>query len=499
MKFIKSVFSLGAVIMATRVFGFLRSIIQASLVGISEISDVLNGSVRLPSYIRRYITEGGISSVFIPIYSSIEDKKKASEFAGCIFNIFIVICSILFILFQIYAHEFMGIIFGGWMGTEKFLLVVWASRFLITMSLFHIVYSIYASILNAHEQFFIVGKAWLYQNISIVFLLLVFFYVNLWSDFFSSHIVGTYILVFELGTVISTVYMIYMSKIYKISPILLLPLESYRKNIKYIKQFFIRIVPNVLSAGSAYINMTISLAAASRMPGIVSCLAYADRIQQLPISILGAVVGNIMLSLLSNSRESEGSKSIVRAGIVYSALIGFYCAVFTYIASYAMVFYSLSGPKFSLDAVTTTSNIVSIYSIALPAFIMIKLLNAQAFSKGLSFFPFFSSICGIICEIFIISNYTDIYGYKAISYALVVAVWVNLIVLSTMIYIKDKDLREFVSKFISNILIMSIFAISSVVCINYIFGSIHDSIIKLVYSSIVSLIIFLPSILILRG
>ena len=61
-----------------------------------------------------------------------------------------------------------------------------------------------------------------------------------------------------------------------------------------------RMVPGLVGAGVTQLNLAVDVIIASLLPaGTVSLLYYADRVQQLPLGVIGTAVGTAMLPLLS--------------------------------------------------------------------------------------------------------------------------------------------------------------------------------------------------------
>lgn len=453
-EFTKSFFTIGYLVIVTRFFGFIRSLMQMSILGISMFGDIFAGALRLPSYIRRYLGEGGISSIFIPIYNQCDEKDT---FSDCILSIFIVIGCLMFILLQYYMHDLMYLIFSGWASDKvKFDTLVFVSRFLISSSILHIIFSVYFSLLNAKRKFAQVGKVQLLQNITIVLILYILFYTNLqfWSE---NNIAWSFIIAFETGSIISLTYIFFTVKKYNINPKFCTDINIYKKHKKNIKSFFYRLLPNLLSAGSAYLSITISLSAASQLEmGIVSCMTYAEKIQQLPVSVLGTVMGNIMLSVFSGEKSIEKRNSISKLGLIYSLLSGFIAAIFIYFHRETILYHIFMSERFNIDAIYITSKIISVYIFAIPGFILLKILQAHVFAKGLSIIPLISSFIGILSEIIVIKYY--IIGYITLVYAIVISVWINIIsLLLLMSYFKE--LRYTVKHTIKNIVSMSILSL----------------------------------------
>ena len=73
------------------------------------------------------------------------------------------------------------------------------------------------------------------------------------------------------------------------------------------KLLFRRMAPGLIGAGAAQLNQAVDLIIASLLPaGTVSLLYYADRIQQLPLGVIGIAVGTALLPMLS--RQVRGGE-----------------------------------------------------------------------------------------------------------------------------------------------------------------------------------------------
>ncbi len=70
--------------------------------------------------------------------------------------------------------------------------------------------------------------------------------------------------------------------------------------------------PGLLGAGVTQLNLAIDVIIASLLPaGTVSILYYADRVQQLPLGVIGTAVGTALLPLLSRQVRAGEAQSAV--------------------------------------------------------------------------------------------------------------------------------------------------------------------------------------------
>ena len=80
-----------------------------------------------------------------------------------------------------------------------------------------------------------------------------------------------------------------------------------------------RMAPGLVGAGVTQLNLVVDVIIASLLPaGTVSLLYYADRVQQLPLGVIGTAVGTALLPLLS--RQVRGGEAHAAIGTLNRAI-----------------------------------------------------------------------------------------------------------------------------------------------------------------------------------
>ena len=74
-----------------------------------------------------------------------------------------------------------------------------------------------------------------------------------------------------------------------------------------------RMLPGLVGAGVTQLNLAVDVIIASLLPaGTVSLLYYADRVQQLPLGVIGTAVGTALLPLLSRQVRAGEAEAALR-------------------------------------------------------------------------------------------------------------------------------------------------------------------------------------------
>ncbi|MFQ5767032.1 MAG: lipid II flippase MurJ, partial [Acidobacteriota bacterium] len=79
---------MGAMTLLSRVFGYFRDLLQASILGAADLSDAYIIAFRISNLLRRLVGEGALTAAFIPVFASTarqEGESSAWRFASSAF------------------------------------------------------------------------------------------------------------------------------------------------------------------------------------------------------------------------------------------------------------------------------------------------------------------------------------------------------------------------------------------------------------------------------
>ena len=99
MKLGKHIFGVGAMTGISRIFGFIRDMLSARVLGAGRLSDIFLAAFKLPNMFRDLLGEGALSAIFIPMYT---DSRKDEKFARNAFSWLLLILLGITILFEIF-------------------------------------------------------------------------------------------------------------------------------------------------------------------------------------------------------------------------------------------------------------------------------------------------------------------------------------------------------------------------------------------------------------
>ena len=100
MKIGKHIFKVGGWTAISRVFGFVRDVLVANILGAGRLSDIFFAAFKLPNMFRDLLGEGALSSVFVPMFTEQRksSQKKSLNFANNFFSWLMAILLIITII-----------------------------------------------------------------------------------------------------------------------------------------------------------------------------------------------------------------------------------------------------------------------------------------------------------------------------------------------------------------------------------------------------------------
>ncbi len=309
MSIFRSAFTVSFFISLSRIFGFVRDILIAQYLGVSSMSDAFFAAFRVPNFFRRVFGEGAMNSAFVPIFvDKLQDKKTDMDekvFFQNVFSILFYILLVFTILFQIFMPFFMKMLFPGFANdADKFTLLISLSRITIFYLIFICLVALCSGVLNSMGKFAVPAASPIILNATLIASIFVF-----------KNITPTYAHALSWGVFSAGVLQFLWLSFFTYKQKMLiypkpLSLKLFRNND--IKKFFRKLMPAVIGGNVMQINLLVDSIFASMIFGAVSYLYYADRINQLPLAMIGIAIGIALLPSMSRKIKEQEFDGAIR-------------------------------------------------------------------------------------------------------------------------------------------------------------------------------------------
>lgn len=367
---LRSVLTVGGWTMASRILGFARDMLIAALLGAGPVADAFFVALKLPNLFRRLFGEGAFNAAFVPAFAGLltaEGRPAAQRFADEAFAVMAFWLGLLTIAGEVFMPQVMSVLAPGFVDDPpKFALAVTLSRITFPYLILICLAALISGVLNGLERFTAAAASYvLFNVISIGCMLWLTPYVPTVGHALSWGVTASGVL--QLGLLLWAVRRAGMT--------IHLPRPRLTPQMRVLLR---RMAPGLVGAGVTQLNLAIDVIIASLLPaGTVSVLYYADRVQQLPLGVIGTAVGTALLPLLSRqvrAGESTAAHATLNRAIEYALFLTLPAAVALAVAAWPIMSALFGRGAFAGESVLLSSQSLAAYAVGLPAFVLVKVL-----------------------------------------------------------------------------------------------------------------------------
>lgn len=433
MSLLKNVGTIGGLTMVSRVFGFARDILLARVLGAGGVADAWQLAFQLPNIFRRLFAEGAFASAFVPLFNrrmaKDGDLTQARVFAEQIMAVLIPILIVFGAIAMIampwiaglFANE--GIQNQAGLFDHAVLMARVAFPYLFFMSLA----TLLAAILNSLSRFAAAAAAPILLNLCLITALII---GSTLGDSEAAHrLTGLYMAIAVTGS--GLLQLLWLGGWVMRSGF---TMKLRRPRItKQVKELGILILPAVFGAGVYQISRFIDLFFLSTLPdGAYTFLAMGDRLNQLPLGIIGIALGTAILPALSRHIANEEGASAARLqsnAVELAMLLTVPAAAALFITGSAFTRAFYTGGAYSLSDSMATGMVVSALVIGLPAYVLIKVLVPNYFARKDTRTPVYTAAASLALNIGLNMVLVPRFGVVGLAWAGSAAAWFNTVLL----------------------------------------------------------------------
>ena len=374
---IERILTVGGFTLLSRLTGFFRDIMLAAILGAGPVADAFFVAFRLPNHFRAIFAEGAFNAAFIPAYARIRTQggpQSAALFGDRIFTLLIATQAVLLALALIFTPQVIELLAPGFSHEpQQFELAVSLTRITFPYLLLITLVTLWGGILNALHRFAAAAAAPILLNLSMMATLAfaAFFggagYAAAWGVLISGVLQAALVGGDTLRAGVFTVF------------------RALRFDSD-IRRFFTALVPATIgSAGTQLALFADTIIASFLATGAISALYYADRIDQLPIGVIGIAVGTVLVPEMTHriaAGDEAGARSAQNRAIEFALLLAIPCIVaFLVVPEPIMRGLFMRGRFTAGDAHAAAMTLVA-YTIGLIPFVLIRSVVAPFLARG---------------------------------------------------------------------------------------------------------------------
>jgi putative peptidoglycan lipid II flippase len=404
--------TVGVWTMASRILGFARDILIAAILGTGPVADAFFVALRLPNLFRRLFGEGAFNAAFVPSISTIlhqDGLEAATGFAEEATAVMIFWLGGLTVLGEIFMPWLLYVLAPGFAGNHgKFALAVVLTRIMFPYLFFVCLTALFSGVLNAMGRFAAAAAAPVLFNVfSIAFMLGLSRYTPN----------PGYALAW--GVTVSGVAQLILLVVAMRQAGMRITVPRPKLTPR-MRTLFRRMAPGLVGAGVTQLNVSIDIIIGTLLPaGSVSILYYADRVNQLPLGVIGTAAGTALLPAITRhialGEESAALMSLNRA-LESVLMLTLPAAVGLAVAGRPVMDVLFVRGAFSLHTATLAGHSLAAFAIGLPVFALVKILTPGFFARGDTVTPLKIGVAAVLLNLGL--NLIFMHPLKAVGPAL---------------------------------------------------------------------------------
>ena len=426
MNLVKAGGTIGGLTLVSRILGFVREMIFARIMGAGLAADAFALAFLIPNLFRRLFGEGAFSQGFVPLFARRLDGKggmeEAKRFAEEVQAVFLPILIAITIVFVVAMPAFVGVIASGWSDDPvKFDLAVSLTRITFPYLIFISMVSLFSGILNSLTRFTAAAFAPALLNMALIAALLL---VPSGGPVTATAMAWAVI----AGGVLQLALLVIATKRAGLTLKLLPPKMTPR-----VKELFVLILPATLGAGGYYISQLFYAYFATSLPqGSLVYLSQADRLNQLPLALVGSALGTAILPAISRhigAGEDRQAANIQGRATELAMLLTIPAAVALSVAADPIMTVLFQGGRFTAADAAVSALVLSIIVAGLPAYVMVKVLAPGFFGRKDMWTPLWITVGSLAVGVSANFVLVPIMGIAALAATTAGAAWINAIAL----------------------------------------------------------------------
>ncbi|PRM92423.1 murein biosynthesis integral membrane protein MurJ [Arcobacter cryaerophilus gv. occultus] len=370
-RLLKSIFTNSSGILISRITGFIRDLMTASILGANVYSDIFFIAFKFPNLFRSIFADGAFTQAFIPSYAK---SKYKIRFSSIIFLQILAFLIVLSLIVTMFSHLFAKAFAIGFSEeTINLAAPLFAINFYYLPLIFVVTFM--GALLQYKHHFATTAYSTALLNLSMIASLIIAKGLEQYTI--------TFYLSFGVifGGILQVIVHMIAIRRANLGKIFIFKNHKKKEENKFYKNFFAATLGSSTMHISAFIDTWL---ASMLISGSISYLYYANRVFQLPLAIF-AIATSIALfpmvaKAIKNKNEDEALKLMKKSALILFAVLTISMIVGIVFDKFIIELLFQRGAFTSEDTINTAL-ILKMYLIGLLPFGLAKIFSLWLYAK----------------------------------------------------------------------------------------------------------------------
>lgn len=440
MNLYKATGTIGGLTLVSRIAGLAREMIFARVLGANAVTDAFLQAFMLPNVFRRLFAEGAFSAAFVPMFSKRlhgdGGLESAKSFSEEVLSVFLPVLILLAALFEIAMPGVIWLLAEDWQDTPgQFELAVDLARITFPYIVLVSLVTLFTGMLNSVSRFAPGASFPIILNILLIGALLL---GDRWIATGASLADVAYLLAWAVAAAgVCQLGWLYVW----------LRREGFNPRIRRprltpeVKRLGIIALPAAIGAGAYQINTLVQIYFLNQLEGSsLTYMNYADRLNQLPLGIIGIALGTAILPALSRhigADERAQADRVQHNAIELAMLLTLPAAVALAICALPFVTMVFQGGRFASADALVTANVLVALVMGLPAYVLVKVFVPAFYARADTRTPVYAALASLAFFIAFNIAFLQRFGVVGVAAASAVGAWLNAGLLYAILVRRD--------------------------------------------------------------
>lgn len=416
--------------LSSRVLGLIREMALAAFFD-RTVTDAWTAAFRLPNLFRRLLGEGSLSVSFQPvlIQAQIEDEKegtqKSQRLMGSLHLLLIVVLTALTLAGILFSEPILRLILDEnyTSNAQALALTVRLAQIMFGFLFFICLFAYYMAILNAVGSFGWPAMAPVFFNLSlIVSTLLPTEILPVKGDTLAWGVL--------VGGFLQMAVLIWPLKKQKMFPGFWVPGSNGSFFQPELTQVLRNMLPGLFGLGLMQITLLINTHFASSLgQGAISYIYWADRLLELPLSLVSVSLGTALLPTLAEHwmrGEKQKTSEIAERFLSFNLFVGAMASVGLFVLALPIVKVLFERGQFTEKDSFAVVGVLQVYSLTLIPVSLVRVLAPSYYAIKNTWFPAVSSAVALGVHVMIAPRLMEAYGLQGLNFSSFVSSTVNI-------------------------------------------------------------------------
>jgi putative peptidoglycan lipid II flippase len=422
---LRQIATVSAGTLSSRLLGFVRDTLMASLLGAGPAADAFLFAFQLVNVARRLISEGAFNAIMVPAYLRVRQtggKDSAQKFAGGVLGTTTAALIGVTAVFGLAMPLVVSLLAPGFAGHDSHGFAITTARLMLPYLAFAGPVAVIMALLNAEGRVAQSAFTPLLFNIVLILVTLGLLIAG-GGDAENS---ATILAVTVGAAGLAQAFVLAFPGARMAHPVRLTANAD-------VLQLLRRTLPGALAQSGPQLLVVAGAIAASLTPGSVAAIYFANRLIELPLGIVGVAAGTVVLTRLSDRALRDDADALQSRAIESALALALPAAIGLAVLAQPIVMLLFRHGAFTAGDAGRTALALAILSAALPAHALTKILAPAFFAREDFRAPLMAMLAGLavatVAAILLQSRYAE----AGVATAIAAGAWISAVVLIVML------------------------------------------------------------------